>query len=113
MAYFGGVCLWGADDFVAQKEFPYGNGIHALAWSPDSDIVRVEAAVAGDHIDIRVVDRGPGIPMEQREHVFEPFQRLGDARGARQSRAQSACRYFPQPVRGLSLLPPQTGPAAG
>ena len=35
-AYFGGVCLWDADDFVAQKEFPYSNGIHALVWSPDS-----------------------------------------------------------------------------
>jgi WD40 repeat protein len=34
-AYFGGVCLWDTDDFVAQKEFPYANGIHALAWSPD------------------------------------------------------------------------------
>ncbi len=34
-AYFGGVGLWDADDFVAQKEFPYGNGIQALAWSPD------------------------------------------------------------------------------
>lgn len=35
-AYFGGVALWDADDFVAQKEFPYANGIHALVWSPDS-----------------------------------------------------------------------------
>ncbi|HXQ81867.1 MAG TPA: WD40 repeat domain-containing protein [Opitutaceae bacterium] len=35
VAYFGGVCLWGADDALAQSEFPYGNGIHALAWSPD------------------------------------------------------------------------------
>jgi WD40 repeat protein len=35
-AYFGGVCLWDADDFIAQKEFHYGNGIHALVWSPDS-----------------------------------------------------------------------------
>lgn len=34
-AYFGGVCIWDADDFVAQKEYAYGNGIHALAWSPD------------------------------------------------------------------------------
>jgi WD40 repeat protein len=34
-AYFGGVCLWDADDFVAQKEFAYGNGIQALVWSPD------------------------------------------------------------------------------
>jgi WD40 repeat protein len=36
VAYFGGVCLWDADDFVAQKEYPYSNGIHALVWSPDS-----------------------------------------------------------------------------
>ena len=34
-AYFGGVCLWDADDFVAQKKIPYANGIHALVWSPD------------------------------------------------------------------------------
>ncbi|WP_221030745.1 WD40 repeat domain-containing protein [Actomonas aquatica] len=35
-AYFGGVVLWDADDFVAQKEFPYNNGIHALVWSADN-----------------------------------------------------------------------------
>jgi WD40 repeat protein len=36
VAYFGGVCLWDGDDAVVQKEYPYGNGIHALAWSPDA-----------------------------------------------------------------------------
>jgi WD40 repeat protein len=36
VAYFGGVCLWDGDDFVAQKEYPYSNGIHALVWSPDN-----------------------------------------------------------------------------
>ncbi|HVU34008.1 MAG TPA: WD40 repeat domain-containing protein [Opitutaceae bacterium] len=35
VAYFGGVCLWDADDFLAQKELPYNNGIQALTWSPD------------------------------------------------------------------------------
>jgi WD40 repeat protein len=35
VAYFGGVCIWDGDDAVVQKEYPYGNGIHALAWSPD------------------------------------------------------------------------------
>lgn len=34
-AAFGGVRLWDADDFVLQKELPYGNGINALVWSPD------------------------------------------------------------------------------
>lgn len=35
LAYFGGVVIWDTDDFVVQKQMPYGNGIHALAWSPD------------------------------------------------------------------------------
>ena len=34
-AYFGGVCTWNTATFVAFKEFPYGNTIHALVWSPD------------------------------------------------------------------------------
>ena len=34
-AYFGGVCGWNAETFAAGKEFPYGNTIHALTWSPD------------------------------------------------------------------------------
>lgn len=36
VAYFGGIILWDTDDFVVQKEFTYGNGIHALVWSPDN-----------------------------------------------------------------------------
>ncbi|MCC6415495.1 MAG: WD40 repeat domain-containing protein [Opitutaceae bacterium] len=36
VSYFGGVCLWDADDFVPQKEFPYNNGIQSLIWSPDA-----------------------------------------------------------------------------
>ena len=36
VSYFGGVCLWDADDFIPQKEFAYANGIQALVWSPDS-----------------------------------------------------------------------------
>lgn len=34
-AFFGGVRLWDADDFIPQKTFAYANGIQALTWSPD------------------------------------------------------------------------------
>ncbi len=44
VAYFGGVCLWDADDFIAQKEFPYANGIAGLVWSPDDKWL-----VSGNH----------------------------------------------------------------
>ncbi len=33
-ACFGGICLWDADDYRAQREYVYGNGIATLAWSP-------------------------------------------------------------------------------
>jgi len=36
VAHFGGVELWDADDFLPQKKLAYGNGIHALVWSPDA-----------------------------------------------------------------------------
>jgi two-component system sensor histidine kinase KdpD len=29
-------------------------------------------------VDLRVVDRGPGLGPEQKERIFEPFQRFGD-----------------------------------
>ncbi len=36
IAYFGGVVLWDSNDYVAQAEFPYNNGIHTLVWSADN-----------------------------------------------------------------------------
>jgi WD40 repeat protein len=36
VAFFGGVRLIEAGDFSLWKEFPYGNGIQALVWSPDA-----------------------------------------------------------------------------
>jgi two-component system sensor histidine kinase KdpD len=51
---------------------------NALAWTPGDQPVVVEAGAIGERVDLRIVDRGPGIPVDQREKVFEPFQRLGD-----------------------------------
>ena len=31
-----------------------------------------------DHVELRVIDRGPGIPPSDLDRVFAPFQRLGD-----------------------------------
>jgi two-component system sensor histidine kinase KdpD len=52
---------------------------NAVRWSPPDQLVRVEAGAFDDHVALRVVDRGPGIPMGLREQVFAPFQRRGDS----------------------------------
>ena len=41
--------------------------------------LRIEAGAIAGRVDIRVIDRGPGIRREDRDVVFRPFQRLGDS----------------------------------
>ncbi|HEY4606949.1 MAG TPA: ATP-binding protein [Acidimicrobiia bacterium] len=56
---------------------------NALTWSPMNRPVLVTAGMVAGRVDLRVIDRGPGIPIADREKIFQPFQRLGDApRGA-------------------------------
>jgi two-component system sensor histidine kinase KdpD len=51
---------------------------NALAWTAHGTRVSVAADETGDQVELRVVDHGPGVPLEHRERLFEPFQRLGD-----------------------------------
>jgi two-component system sensor histidine kinase KdpD len=53
---------------------------NAIAHSPPDKSVRVDAGAYGRHVTVRVIDRGPGLKKEDRERVFEPFQR-GAGRG--------------------------------
>ncbi len=41
--------------------------------------LRIEAGAVAGRVDLRVVDHGPGVRAEDRELVFQPFQRLGDS----------------------------------
>jgi two-component system sensor histidine kinase KdpD len=52
--------------------------VNAQRFSPAAHPPLVTASKLGDRIEIRVVDRGPGIPEADRGRVFLPFQRLGD-----------------------------------
>ncbi|MFC5826464.1 ATP-binding protein [Nonomuraea insulae] len=51
---------------------------NAVRYSPPDKTVLITASWHGEHVEIRVMDRGPGIPPEAHDRVFQPFQRLGD-----------------------------------
>jgi signal transduction histidine kinase len=61
---------------------------NALKFTPRGG-VRVEARTASDPgtIEFRVADTGPGIPADERERIFQPFEQLCDP-----SRTDSATR---------------------
>ncbi len=51
---------------------------NALRYSPDGRPPVLTASALGDWVELRVIDRGPGIAEADRERMFQPFQRLGD-----------------------------------
>ncbi|MEW9514832.1 ATP-binding protein [Streptomyces bacillaris] len=74
---------------------------NAVKYTPAGTPVLVAASTIGDRVELRVVDRGPGIPDEAKEAVFEPFQRHGDApRGAGVGLGLAVARGFIEATGG-------------
>lgn len=51
---------------------------NAVRHSPEGRPPLVTGSALGEVVEVRVIDRGPGIPQADRDRVFAPFQRLGD-----------------------------------
>jgi two-component system, OmpR family, sensor histidine kinase KdpD len=54
---------------------------NALRYSPATAPPLLTARTAGNQVELRVVDHGPGIPAADRKRAFQPFCRLGDPGG--------------------------------
>lgn len=51
-----------------------GNLIHnAIKWSPPQGAITLTASDLGDEVSVSILDKGPGVPEDLRERVFERF----------------------------------------
>ncbi|MFF4580645.1 ATP-binding protein [Streptomyces sp. NPDC001373] len=74
---------------------------NAVKYSPRGRRVLVAASHLGDRVELRVVDRGPGVPDEAKDRIFAPFQRHGDApRGAGVGLGLAVARGFAEAMGG-------------
>ncbi|WP_411106995.1 DUF4118 domain-containing protein [Streptomyces sp. cmx-4-9] len=74
---------------------------NAVKYSPAQQPVLVAASFLGDRVEVRVVDRGPGVPDPAKDKIFAPFQRHGDApRGAGVGLGLAVARGFAEAMDG-------------
>lgn len=52
---------------------------NSLRYSPGRQEVVLTGERLGKWVEIRVIDRGPGVPESERTGIFAPFQRYGDS----------------------------------
>jgi two-component system sensor histidine kinase KdpD len=77
---------------------------NAVAWSPPDQPIQLTARDLDGRVALQVIDHGPGIAPDDRERVFQPFQRLGDSGTTGVGLGLAVARGFIQAMDGTISL---------
>lgn len=69
---------------------------NATKYSPPNSAISVTARRAGDMVELDISDRGPGVPIDQAERIFEKFYRAKEAEGGGAGLGLTICRGIVQ-----------------
>jgi K+-sensing histidine kinase KdpD len=82
---------------------------NGLRYGSDGGSVEVRAFAGAGHAKLEVVDHGPGVSAEQRERLFEPFQRLDDRSTDGVGLGLSVARGFVEAMGGAMVADQTAG----
>jgi len=85
---------------------------NAIRHSPEGAGVQLTCEAGGGHIRFAVIDHGPGVPLELRGRIFEPFERFDPHSGAGTGLGLPVSRRLAEALGG-GLTVEETVPGGG
>ncbi len=103
--------LVGRFDFVNSMRVLNNLLENAIRLSPAGAAVELSVGRAGEALRFAVADRGPGVPPEERDRIFEPFYRAANALpdGGRMGLGLSIARRLAEAQGGTVRYEPRPG----
>lgn len=97
-------------DFVMISEVLANLLENAVKYSPDGEKIRIAARKRDGMLEMRVEDRGAGIPPGEEEHIFDRFYRVEKhPRSSGSGMGLAICRGFVEAHGGRILAEPNPG----
>ena len=85
---------------------------NAAKYTPADSPIELSAIASGEEVTIEIADRGPGVPEDHKDRVFEKFFRLRDGEGGGVGLGLAICRAIVSAHGGRIWVSPRSGGGA-